>query len=150
MTLSAETIDRIDELRKYTKNIYVGCDLMNEQFVLKIDGNKQTYMFEDSMVSWIEHKIDEYKKKEEITALQEKMNTFQNYKRTNIASMRRVIPSEIMGGVKLLQSRGISISQADIDAGSPKQGDMIARNPDNHNDMWLVAADYFEKNFEPA
>ena len=25
---------------------------------------------------------------------------------------------------------------------------MIARNPQNHNDQWLVAAYYFEDNFE--
>ncbi|MEX0595305.1 MAG: hypothetical protein WD512_02315 [Candidatus Paceibacterota bacterium] len=29
-----------------------------------------------------------------------------------------------------------------------KEGDMIARNPENHNDLWLVAKDYFEQNFE--
>jgi len=33
-------------------------------------------------------------------------------------------------------------------SGSPKVGDMIARNPKNHNDMWLVAKVYFEDNFE--
>lgn len=42
----------------------------------------------------------------------------------------------------------ISISQADIENGSPKEGDMIARNPQNHNDMWLVAQKFFEDNYE--
>ena len=28
-------------------------------------------------------------------------------------------------------------------------GDMIARNPKNHADKWLVAAQYFSDNFEP-
>lgn len=42
----------------------------------------------------------------------------------------------------------VSISQADKDAGSPKLGDMIARNPKNHEDQWLVAKDYFEENLE--
>jgi hypothetical protein len=32
---------------------------------------------------------------------------------------------------------GVSISAADRDAGSPKAGDMIARNPKNHADQWL-------------
>jgi len=41
----------------------------------------------------------------------------------------------------------ISISQADIDNGSPKKGDMIARNPDNYNDQWLIAEDYFRNNY---
>jgi len=43
---------------------------------------------------------------------------------------------------------GISVSDADKEAGSPKEGDMIARNPKNHNDMWLVAKQYFEDNLE--
>lgn len=44
---------------------------------------------------------------------------------------------------------GVSISLEDHNAGSPKPGDMIARNPNNHADMWLVAAQYFQDNFEP-
>lgn len=43
----------------------------------------------------------------------------------------------------------VSISAEDRKAGSPKQGDMIARNPANHADKWLVAAAYFEENFAP-
>ena len=38
--------------------------------------------------------------------------------------------------------------QADKDAGSPKVGDMIARNPNNHEDQWLVNATYFKDNLE--
>ena len=45
---------------------------------------------------------------------------------------------------------GISISDADKENGSPKAGDMIARNPTNHADQWLVAQKYFEDNLEPA
>jgi len=45
---------------------------------------------------------------------------------------------------------GVSISDADRTNGSPKVGDMIARNPKNHNDLWLVAAKYFEENLELA
>lgn len=44
----------------------------------------------------------------------------------------------------------VSISLADINAGSPKTGDMIARNPANHEDQWLVGRAYFEANFAPA
>jgi hypothetical protein len=43
---------------------------------------------------------------------------------------------------------GISVSDPDRAAGSPKAGDMIARNPKNHADQWLVAAQYFRDNFE--
>lgn len=43
----------------------------------------------------------------------------------------------------------VSVSAPDIAAGSPKDGDMIARNPKNHDDKWLVAKQYFIDNFEP-
>ena len=42
----------------------------------------------------------------------------------------------------------VSVSAEDTANGSPKVGDMIAMNPDNPADKWLVAKDYFEKNFE--
>ena len=32
-------------------------------------------------------------------------------------------------------------------AGSPKPGDVTARNPKNRTDKWLVAAKYFADNF---
>ena len=41
------------------------------------------------------------------------------------------------------------MSAADKKAGSPKAGEMIARNPNNHVDQWLVEAKYFADNFEP-
>lgn len=67
---------------------------------------------------------------------------FTQYRRTQIAEMR-----PYQSGEKL-DSR-VSISAVDRGAGSPKPGDMIARNPKNHDDMWLVAAQYFADNFEP-
>lgn len=70
------------------------------------------------------------------------MSTFRQYRRTQIAEMREYDPGEI------LHSR-VSISAPDREAGSPKPGDMIARNPANHDDQWLVAAKYFADNFEP-
>lgn len=69
------------------------------------------------------------------------MNDFQKYRRKQIAELRPYIVGESMDGV--------SISAVDKDAGSPKEGDMIARNPKNHADMWLVARQYFLDNFEP-
>lgn len=71
------------------------------------------------------------------------MNAFTNYRRKQIAELRPYEPGEVL-------SDRVSISPADRDAGSPKLGDMIARNPANHDDQWLVAADYFAVNFEPA
>lgn len=40
-----------------------------------------------------------------------------------------------------------TISIADDKNGSPKLGDMIARNPDDHSDQWLVSEEYFKNNF---
>ena len=44
---------------------------------------------------------------------------------------------------------GVSIFDADKANGSPLVGDMIARNPKNHLDKWLVAKQYFLDNLEP-
>lgn len=89
---------------------------------------------------------------------------FKKYKRTNIAEMRKVTNKDIicfqMYGVlyvdfneyinyfKATDQKSVSISDFDLENGSPKIGDMIARNPDNHKDSWLVAKEYFEDNFE--
>ena len=70
----------------------------------------------------------------------EKMAAFKQYRRKQSAEL---IPWEI--GMSL---PGVSISKSDADAGSPREGDMIARNPDNHADQWLISAEYFAKNFE--
>jgi hypothetical protein len=76
------------------------------------------------------------------------MSQFKKYKRTNIAEMRPVTNNEILDNGDALLNEGVSISQADLETGSPKIGDMIARNPNNHNDQWLVAKEYFESNFK--
>ena len=72
---------------------------------------------------------------------------FKKYKRKSIAELRPVTDQEVMS-MKLDSS--ISISQADKENGSPFIGDMIARNPENPKDQWLVAEKYFKDNFEPA
>lgn len=70
------------------------------------------------------------------------MTEFKQYRRKQIAELRPYQEGEDMAGV--------SISDADKINGSPRAGDMIARNPKNHADQWLVAAQYFADNFEPA
>lgn len=70
------------------------------------------------------------------------MPKFAQYRRKQIAELRPYVPGEPMAG--------ISISDADREAGSPKRGDMIARNPKDHKDQWLVSAQYFADNFEPV
>lgn len=72
----------------------------------------------------------------------DQMSKFKQYRRKNISEMRPYIEGEP------LDSK-VSISEADLKAGSPKAGDMIARNPKNHEDQWLVSKEYYEENFEP-
>lgn len=43
---------------------------------------------------------------------------------------------------------GVSVSDADKENGSPKAGDMIAINPKDPSDRWLVAAQFFQDNYE--
>lgn len=69
------------------------------------------------------------------------MSEFKKYRRSQIAELRPYLEGEIL-------SERVSISASDKEAGSPKEGDMIARNPKNHEDQWLVAKKYFEDNFE--
>lgn len=66
---------------------------------------------------------------------------FVQYRRTQIA--------EMTPWVEGFDMRYVSVSATDASRGSPKTGDMIARNPKNHADQWLVAALYFADNFEP-
>jgi hypothetical protein len=69
------------------------------------------------------------------------MVEFKQYRRSQIAEMADWEPGFDMTDV--------SVSLPDQQAGSPKLGDKIARNPKNHADKWLVAAAYFADNFEP-
>ena len=75
------------------------------------------------------------------------MNEFKKYRRTQIAEMRPVTQHEADNQDSIIDN-GISVSEVDLQNGSPKIGDMIARNPKNHKDQWLVAKQYFEDNFE--
>ena len=68
------------------------------------------------------------------------MTEYKKYRRTQIAEMADWEPGFDMTSV--------SISEPDMNAGSPKSGDKIARNPANHKDKWLVSAAYFAANFE--
>lgn len=81
---------------------------------------------------------------------------FKKYRRKQIAELRPVFKEDIEnfndnGELKYISDLGwyvVSISEQDLLNGSPKIGDMIARNPKNHLDQWLVAKRYFEDNFE--
>lgn len=69
------------------------------------------------------------------------MDKFQQYRRTGLSEMRPYVVGETLPA-------HVSISREDLDNGSPKHGDMIARNPKSHEDQWLVAQKYFEDNLE--
>lgn len=74
------------------------------------------------------------------------MSDFKKFRRKQIAELRLYDPSN---RDRFGLHEGISVSAEDEKAGSPKLGDMIARNPKNHEDQWLVAEQYFKDNFEP-
>lgn len=78
---------------------------------------------------------------------------FRRYRKFAIAELRPFDPlTDIVThhSEHFRELPGVSISDDDIKNGSPKAGDMIARNPKNHSDQWLVAAQYFRDNYEPA
>lgn len=70
----------------------------------------------------------------------EKVMTFKQYRRKAVAELRPYVNGEPLDG--------ISIAEEDRKAGSPTVGDMIARNPNNYLDQWLVAEKYFKEKFE--
>ncbi len=67
---------------------------------------------------------------------------FMFYKRSkSYTEMRKYVPGEKLEGVS------ITMSDFDKNKGHPKEGDMIARDPDNHADQWLVHKDYFQRHY---
>jgi hypothetical protein len=65
---------------------------------------------------------------------------YKQYRRKKITELRPYEPGEVLDGV--------AINVVDQNNGSPKAGDMIARNPINHSEKWLVSKKAFEDNFE--
>jgi hypothetical protein len=83
---------------------------------------------------------------------------FKQYRRKQVAELRPVTEQDIedfkeQNAIIVSWNQDnpliVSISDVDKENGSPKIGDMIARNPKNHFDQWLVAEQYFNDNFEP-
>lgn len=74
------------------------------------------------------------------------MSEFKKYRRTNVAEMRPVDPTESLDEL-------VSISAPDAALFSENREEFnrgfIARNPANHADQWYVARAYFDANFEP-
>jgi len=65
------------------------------------------------------------------------MSEFKKYRRSGLAEMRPYVLGEDLS----------IISVSSEDDPSSDMG-MVARNPNNHKDMWYVAATYFKENFE--
>lgn len=64
-------------------------------------------------------------------------SSFRKYRRRiSVSELRPFVPGEDLSG--------ISVSDEDQ---PPREGDMVARNPDNHRDKWLVSQEYFAANF---
>lgn len=68
---------------------------------------------------------------------------FKKYRRSQVAELRPYQEGEELLG-------WVTISSIDKENGSPKIGDMIARNPKDHTDQWLITERYFKDNFEEA
>jgi hypothetical protein len=47
-----------------------------------------------------------------------------------------------------IDMKGVSVSAEDKKNGSPKTGDMIACDPSNPKDRWLISEQYFKRNYE--
>ena len=70
----------------------------------------------------------------------------QKWKRYN----RKAIPAVMRPYEPGEDLTGVSVGHEDRANGSPKVGDMIARDPANESDLWLVNADYFADKFDPV
>lgn len=64
------------------------------------------------------------------------MPEFKKYREKRITEARPYILGEKL--------TGITVCEHDL----PEEGGMIARDPENHNDMWYINPKYFEKHYE--
>lgn len=73
---------------------------------------------------------------------------WKKYRRTGLSEMRPYVPGEDLAHISVSEPDQATIAAA-IAAGT-NPGGMVARNPDNHEDQWYVAQEYFDKNLEEA
>jgi hypothetical protein len=77
---------------------------------------------------------------EAIEKIREEIATWQKYERLpQTTEMRPWTPSVDMDRV--------SISPEDKGRGHPKEGGMIARDKENHDDQWYIREAYFQRHF---
>lgn len=80
---------------------------------------------------------------------------FSEYKRKTKPTLLRIVTEEDIeefsefGVIYTDKTKAytVSISDADLESGSPKLGDMIAVSESNTSDQWLVNQKYFQENF---
>ena len=65
-----------------------------------------------------------------------------------MAFYRKKALQELIPWTKDLPMDLVSVSEADKANGSPKKGDMVAMNPKDATDMWLVGEEFFKENYE--
>jgi len=70
------------------------------------------------------------------------MDEWKQYRRAGLSEMRPYIKGEDL--------THISVSEVDAAVGPDNDMGMVARNPNNHAEMWYVARAYFECNLELA
>lgn len=80
----------------------------------------------------------------------EKVEAEQPIEEVQFALYRRKNYCEMTPWTPEFDMKWVNVSRVDTVAGSPKDGDMIARKLDNHLDTWLVSQDYFNACFEPV
>lgn len=81
--------------------------------------------------------------------------TFQKYERKIKSSYLREVTQEDIDEFRehkviytdKTRSHTVSISDTDLNDGSPKVGDMIAVNENTLTDQWLINKTYFHENF---
>jgi hypothetical protein len=79
-----------------------------------------------------------------------RQNDFDNPNDNQTRFYRKKGASPMAPWTPTMDMTGVSVSDADKATGSPRAGDMIAHNPSNQADRWLVAEAYFNQHYELA
>ncbi len=69
------------------------------------------------------------------------MDEYRNYRVVTYFEMIEWTPE--------LDMIGVSVSPVDLEKGSPKDGDMVARHPIDPNDRWLISEEDFRHFYRP-
>lgn len=67
---------------------------------------------------------------------------FKQYRKKALGEARPYVPGEDL--------TGITVSDVDVAKGSPKEGDMIMRQPHDHTDQWLIEGEQFKTTYDPV